>query len=145
MDAQYSTIKQNRRLQRFSRFVGLYFLLWFIFRYAIEIFRGNFNVPFGNIIFTGVIFSIIIGLFSLYKKQVLYLDKKDKEEILQWLTTNNFEMTKQLNITTLLYIQPKINRLERHQQIIIRDFETYLEIECDIKQQEELSKILPVK
>ncbi|MFK7947433.1 MAG: hypothetical protein AB8G11_07585 [Saprospiraceae bacterium] len=145
MQENYSTIKRNRKLQRFFRFVVLYFLLWFVFRYAVEAFRGNYiSAALGDIVWTGLIFSVVLGMYSLYKKQVLYIHKNDKSDAIEWLNANNFEMTKQINNKTLLYIQPKNSRLERHIEVIVRDFDKYIELECDIKLKDILSKKLPI-
>lgn len=143
MQGNFPTIKRNRKLQRFFRFVALYFLLWFVFRYAIEAFRGNYSsAVLGDIVWTGLIFSVVIGMYSLYKKQVLYISSKDKSDAIKWLTANNFEMTKQINNKVLLYIKPKSNRFGRHDEVIVTDFGEYVELECDIKLKEILEKNL---
>lgn len=143
MKENYSTIKRNRKLQRFFRFVALYFLLWFVFRYAIEAFRGNYNsAVLGDIVWTGLIFSVVLTMYSLYKKQVLYINGKDKSDAIKWLTVNNFEMTKQINAKVLLYIKPKNDRFEQHKEVIVRDLDEVIELECDIKLKEILLKNL---
>ena len=117
--------------------------MWFVFRYAIEAFRGNYNSAIlGDIVWTGLIFSVVFSFFSLYKKQVLYINGKNKSDAIKWLTANNFELTKQVNDKTLLYIQPKTERLERHNEVIVRDFDKVIELECDIKLKEILLKNL---
>lgn len=138
-------IKRNRKLKRYFRFIAIYFLLWFVFRYATEVFRSGYHLnTLNEIILSGVLFSIFMSMFSMYKKQVLYLNKIDEPKVLEWLAENNFEMRKQLNKSTVLFIQPKSNRFERHKEVLIKDVEGLIELEFDVKMKEELSGKLPV-
>ena len=144
MQYNNTIIKRNRKLRRFFRFMSIYFLLWFVFRYATEIFRNGYHLEVLNeVVFSGVFFAIFMGMFSMYKKQVLYLNKEDEPKVLDWLAENSFDMRKQLNESTVLFTQPKSNRFERHKEVLIKDLGGLIELEFDVKMKEELSGKLP--
>lgn len=145
MQYNYTIIKRNRMLKRYFRFVTIYFLLWFVFRYATEAFRNNDSLDIiREIALSGILFSIVMGLFSMYKKQVLYLNKADKAKVLEWLAEHNFDKGKQLNKSTTVFIQPKSSRFERHKEMLVKDLEGVIELEFDVKMKNELSNHLPV-
>lgn len=132
MQKNYEQLKQNRRLRRFVTYIAVYFLLWLAFRTLIEIFRGgNISTAFNEILMTGVIFGALMGIYSIFKKHTLYINRKAKSNAMKVLSDLNFKEPKVYKGGKIIFVREAIQRFGRHDEVFMTEVDNLIEIECE--------------
>jgi hypothetical protein len=132
MNTDYEKIKKNRKLRRFLTYVAVYCLLWLAFRTLIEVFRGgDVANTFSEILFTGVIFGFLMGIYSIFKKHTLYINGKAKSNAIKILADLNFKEPKVYKGGKMLFVREATQRFGGHDEVFMTKVENLIEIECE--------------
>jgi hypothetical protein len=132
MKKDYEKIKKNRNLRRFLTYVAVYCLLWLSFRTLIEVFRGgDVANTFFEILFTGVIFGLLMGIYSIFKKQTIYINAKAKSKAMKMLADLGFKEPKVYKSGKMLFVRESTQRFGGHDEVFMTKVEDLIEIECE--------------
>lgn len=132
MKANYEKIKKNRKLRRFLTYVAVYALLWLAFRTLITVFRGDDIVnTFSEILLTGVIFGLLMGIYSIFKKHTLYIEGKAKSNAMKILSELNFKEPKVYKGGKMLFVREATQRFGGHDEVFMTKVDNLIEIECE--------------
>ena len=132
MNVDYEKIKKNRKLRRFVTYVAVYCSLWLAFRTLIEVFRGgDVARTFSEILFTGVIFGFLMGIYSIFKKHTLYINGKTKSNAIKILTDLNFKEPKVYKGGKMLFVRESTQRFRGHEEVFMTKIGDLIEIECE--------------
>jgi|GEM_PF-1828924 hypothetical protein len=132
MSADYEKIKKDRRLRRFLTYVAVYGLLWLAFRTLIEVFRGgDITNAFSEILWTGIVFGLLMGIYSIFKKQTIYINAKAKNKAMKVLSDLNFNEPKVYKSGKMLFVREAARRFTGHDEVFMTNVENLVEIECE--------------
>jgi hypothetical protein len=132
MKKNYEKIKKNRKLRRFLIYVVTYCLFWLVFRTLIEVFReGDVANSFSEILLTGIVFGLLMGIYSIFKKHTLYINEKFKSSATKILFDLNFKEPKVYKDGKILFIRGATQRFGGHDEVFMTEVEDLIEIECE--------------
>jgi hypothetical protein len=132
MNSNYEKIKKNRSLRRFVTYVVVYCSLWLAFRTLIEVFRGgDVASTFSEILFTGLIFGFLMGIYSIFKKYTLYINGDSKSNAIKVLIDLKFKEPKVYKGGKMLFIRESTQRFGGHDEVFMTKIGDLIEIECE--------------
>jgi hypothetical protein len=132
MKTNHEKFKKNRNLRRFSIYVVVYSSLWLAFRTLIEVFRGgDVANAFSEILLTGLVFGLLMGIYSIFKKQTIYINTKSKHKAMKILSDLSFNEPKVYKGGKMLFVREKTQRFGGHDEVFMTNVDNLIEIECE--------------